>query len=55
MPNVSDARVQRFLNALDEVAGLSVVDCKEEEPFEAEGRRQRLDFLVHAHLGDGLI
>lgn len=52
MPNVSDARVQSFLNALDEVAGLSVVDCKEEEPFEAEGRRLRLDFLVHAHLGD---
>ncbi|CAB5714616.1 Uncharacterized protein conserved in bacteria (DUF2186) [Delftia tsuruhatensis] len=51
MPKVSDARVQLFLNALDEVAGLSVVDCKEEEPFEAEGQRLRLDFLVHAHLG----
>lgn len=52
MPNVSDARVRLFLNALDQVAGLRVVDCKEEEPFEAEGRRLRLDFLVHAHLGD---
>lgn len=51
MQNVSDARVRLFLNALDEVAGLRVVDCKEEEPFEAEGRRLRLDFLVHAYLG----
>lgn len=32
--------------------GLRVVDCKEEEPFDAEGRQLRLDFLVHAHLGN---
>lgn len=51
MTNVSDARVRLFLNALDQVLGLRVVDCKEEEPFETEGRRLRLDFLVHAHLG----
>lgn len=52
MPNVSDARVRLFLDALDQVMGLRVVDCKEEEPFDAEGRQLRLDFLVHAHLGN---
>lgn len=52
MPNVSDARVQLFLDALDRIAGLRVVDCKEEDPFDVEGRPDRLDFLVHARLGD---
>lgn len=51
MPNVSDIRVRQFLDALDQVTGLQVVDFREEEPFEAEGRRVRLDFLVHAKLG----
>jgi len=51
MPNVSDARVRLFLDALDQVMGLRVVDCKEEMPFDAEGRRLGLDFLVHATLG----
>ena len=52
MQNVSDVRIRLFLDALDQVMGLRVVDCKEEVPFEAEGRRLRLDFLVHAHLGN---
>lgn len=52
VPNVSDARVQLFFHILDQVIGLRVVDFKEEEPFDLEGRRLRLDFLVHARLGD---
>lgn len=52
MPNVSDVRIQRFLDVLDQVIGVQVVECKEEEPFEAEGRRLRIDFLVNARLGD---
>lgn len=52
MQNVSAVRVRVFLDALDQVMGLRVVDCKEDVPFEAEGRRLRLDFLVHAHFGN---
>lgn len=51
MQNVSDVRVKQFLDALDQVIGLRVVDYREQEPFEADGRRVRLDFLVHAQLG----
>lgn len=52
MQNIADARVQKFLHALEQVIGLQIVDCKENAPFDAEGRQLRLDFLVHAHLGE---
>lgn len=51
MTNVSGARIRPFFTALDQVVGLRVVGCKEDEPFDVEGRRLRLDFLVHVHLG----
>lgn len=51
MPNVSDPRVSEFLSALDQVAGLEVVECEEEVPFELEARRLRLDFLIQVRLG----
>lgn len=51
MTNVSGARIRPFFTALDQVVGLRVVGCKEDEPFVVEGRRLRLDFLVHVHLG----
>lgn len=52
MANVPDPRVRLFLDALDQITGLQVVECRAEEPFEAEGKRLRLDFLVHVRLGD---
>ncbi|CAM3645522.1 HTH crp-type domain-containing protein [Bordetella sputigena] len=52
MPNVSDSRVRLFLDALDQVIGLRVESCEEEVAFDVEGKRLRLDFLVHAHLGN---
>lgn len=47
MANVTDPRVQLFLGALDQVAGLEVVDWLEDEPFETPTGRLRLDYLVH--------
>uniref|UniRef100_UPI0039EF48E7 type IV toxin-antitoxin system AbiEi family antitoxin n=1 Tax=Bordetella sputigena TaxID=1416810 RepID=UPI0039EF48E7 len=41
-----------FLDALDQVIGLRVESCEEEVAFDVEGKRLRLDFLVHAHLGN---
>lgn len=52
MANVTDARVRLLLATLDQVAGLRLVDCKAEEPFDTEHGRLRLDFLVQARIGD---
>lgn len=51
MANIPDARVRRFLEALDQVTGMEVVDCKEEVVSDNAGQ-VRLDFLVHVRLGD---
>jgi hypothetical protein len=52
MANVADARVRLFLDALDQVVGLKVAACEVEVPFDAEGGRLKLDFLVRASLGN---
>jgi hypothetical protein len=52
MKNIPDARLRRFLDTLDQVAGLQDIECNVEEPFDAGGGRLRLDFLVRARLGD---
>ncbi len=52
MANVADARCRLFLDALDQVVGLQVAACEVEVPFDAEGGRLKLDFLVRARLGD---
>jgi hypothetical protein len=52
MANVTDPRVRRFLDALDQVVGLQVDACEVEAPFDADAGQQKVDVLVHAHLGN---
>lgn len=52
MAKVADLRCRLLLETLDRIVGLSVAACEAEVPFDADGQRLNLDFLVRARLGE---